>query len=54
MVKVDLELCGTVFMNQGINIEFLLIGKVVHIFDEVFKFSHSINTVRESCHLSST
>ena len=54
MIKVDLELSGTVFVNQRIDIEFLLISKVVHVFNEIFKFRHSINTVRESCHLSST
>ena len=48
VVKVNLQLRRTVLMDQGVDIQLLLIRKVVHVLDKVFKLRDGINAVTQS------
>ena len=52
MVKIDLELGRAVLVNQGVDIELLLIGEVIHVLDEILEFRHGVDAVRQSRHLA--
>ena len=52
MTKIDLHLCGTVFMDKGIYCQRLRISVVIHILYEIFKFGDSVDTIRKARHFA--
>ncbi len=54
MVKVNLQLRRTVLMDQGVDVQLLLIRKVVHVFDEVFKLRNGVDAVTQPRDLTAT
>ena len=43
MVKVDLHLSRAVLMNQSIKLQLLVVGKIIHVLDEVFELCNRID-----------
>ena len=54
VIEVDLQLGGAVLMNQRIDIQLLLVCKVVHVLHEILKLCNSIDAVGETCDLAAT
>ena len=54
MVKIDLELGRAVLVNQGIDIELLLISEVIHVLNEILEFRHGVDAIRQSRHFAPT
>ena len=54
MIEVDLQLSGAVLMNQRIDIQLLLVCKVVHVLHEVLKLRDGIDAVGEARNLPAT
>ena len=43
MIKVDFELCGTVFVDEGVNVQRLCVRKVVHVLNKVLKLCNGVD-----------
>ncbi len=43
MIKVNFKLRGTVFVNEGVNVQRLCVRKVVHVLYKVFKLCNGVD-----------
>ena len=54
VIEVNLQLRSTILVNQSIDTQGLLVSKVIHVLNEVFKLSDRIDTKRHSRNFAST
>ena len=52
MIEVDLQLRRTVFVDEGIDAESLLVSEVIHVLYKILELSHGIDAKGHARHFS--